>query len=347
MKFSKVVIESIGYELAPIVVTSDELEERLKPVYEKLHISIGQLEALTGIFERRWWEPGFALSQGAISAARKALNNSEVKTEDIGALIYAGVCRESFEPATACLVAASLELNTETVIYDVSNACLGVMNGIIDIANQIELGTIKAGMVVSCESARDINDVMIDRMLKEKDIKLFTASLATLTGGSGAVAVLLTDGSFLNSNRKKLLGGVALSEPKHYDLCRWHVDAGVSAKFAQFMRTDSSAVLKYGVELGLKTWRRFLDKMDWACDEVDKVICHQVGSGHQDTILKTLGIPAEKDFTTYDSLGNMGTVSLLLTAAVAEERSFLQQGERVGFLGIGSGLNCIMLGWEW
>jgi 3-oxoacyl-[acyl-carrier-protein] synthase-3 len=43
----------------------------------------------------------------------------------------------------------------------------------------------------------------------------------------------------------------------------------------------------------------------------------------------------------------MGTVSLPLTAALAEEREFLQAGHKVGFLGIGSGLNCLMLGLEW
>ena len=43
----------------------------------------------------------------------------------------------------------------------------------------------------------------------------------------------------------------------------------------------------------------------------------------------------------------MGTVSLPLTAALAEERGFLERGSRVAFLGIGSGLNCLMLGWEW
>jgi len=36
-----------------------------------------------------------------------------------------------------------------------------------------------------------------------------------------------------------------------------------------------------------------------------------------------------------------------LTAAIAEQRQFLKPGDRVGFLGIGSGLNCMMLGWEW
>ena len=63
--------------------------------------------------------------------------------------------------------------------------------------------------------------------------------------------------------------------------------------------------------------------------------------------LRELGIPPEKEFPTYPFLGNIGTVSLPLTAAIAEQRRFLQPGHKVGFLGIGSGLNCLMLGWEW
>src|SRR5215203_1835369 len=108
MKYSRVYIDSIGYELPPVVVTSTDLEARLLPVYQSLRLPPGQLEALTGISERRWWEPGYTLSQGAIAAARKALEQSEVRAQDIEVLIYAAVCREQFEPATACRVAAAL-----------------------------------------------------------------------------------------------------------------------------------------------------------------------------------------------------------------------------------------------
>jgi 3-oxoacyl-[acyl-carrier-protein] synthase III len=63
--------------------------------------------------------------------------------------------------------------------------------------------------------------------------------------------------------------------------------------------------------------------------------------------LSAIGVPLEKDFTTFEYLGNIGTVSLPLTAAIAAERGLLLPGEKVAFLGIGSGLNCLMLGWEW
>jgi 3-oxoacyl-[acyl-carrier-protein] synthase III len=345
MKYSHVFLDAIGYELPPVVVTTQELEARLRPVYETLRVAEGQLEALTGIAERRWWEPGYPPSRGAVRAARKALTLSQVRPQDVEVLIYAAVCREEFEPATACRVAAELGVRPE-IVYDISNACLGVLNGIVDIANRIELGQVRAGLVVSCETARDINDAMIDTMLQAPSMEVFTKSLATLTGGSGAVAVLVTDGSFGVEGRRRVLGGTMRAAPQYYGLCRWGLE-GMRTALRPFTSTDSAAVLRYGVELGLRTWNAFLTRLGWAADTVDKIICHQVGASHRDSILKALGIVAEKEFSTYQYLGNMGTVSLPLTAALAEEREFLRPGDRVGFLGIGSGLNCLMLGVEW
>jgi acyl-CoA:acyl-CoA alkyltransferase len=347
MKYQKVHIDAISYELGPVVVTSAELEARLRPLYQSLHIAEGQLEALTGIVERRWWEPETALSQGAVAAARKALNVADCGAEVIETLIYAGVCRENFEPATACRVAAELGIEGDVFVYDISNACLGVLNGMIDIANRIELGQIRAGMVVSCESSREIVDTMIEGMLDDRSMDNFKYSLATLTGGSGAVAVLLSDGSLNSQRTRRLLGGVQKTAPAFHDLCRWGLKPNSNRGLTPFMSTDSVSVLKHGVKLGKETWSALLDELGWTAESVDKVICHQVGSGHRDSILNTLNIDEDKEFSSHEFLGNIGTVSLPLTAALAEERDFLDKGDRVGFLGIGSGLNCLMLGLEW
>lgn len=351
MKYTKVHLEAIGYELAPVVVTSDELEERLESLYTKLHVPAGSLEALTGIAERRWWEPHHSLSRNAAAAAKKALAKSGVPAEALETVVYAGVCRESFEPATACAVAAQLGVEGAASVYDISNACLGILNGIHEIANRIELGQIRAGIVVSAETAREIVDVTIERMLHEGTMTSYTRGLATLTGGSGAVAVLLTDGSFGNDGSHRVLGGAQRAAPEHHKLCRWGLaDAPTlhrTEPLPQSMYTDAAAVLQHGVTLGVETWQDFLGQMGWESDDVDRVICHQVGAPHRDTILGSIGIAADKDFSTFPYLGNIGTVSLPITAALAEEREALRSGDRVAFLGIGSGLNCIMLGVEW
>jgi 3-oxoacyl-[acyl-carrier-protein] synthase-3 len=388
MRYSRVHIESIGYELAPVVVSTAELESRIAPVYEAMGMRPGQLELLTGISERRWWEPNYSLSQGAAAAGRKALAAADISPDELDVLIYAGVCRENFEPATACAVAHHLKVNPDAAVYDVSNACLGVLNGVVDVANRIELGQARAGLVVSAETAREINEHTIERMVRTKSRELFVESVATLTGGSGAVAVLVVSEELSRAKRRKLLGGVVKNASQHHHLCRWGLQSilpaavgkvekvlganagalvqkgidlgtGATALLRQgldlglrhvkipFMETHASEVLKHGVELGSRTWNAFQAKFAWGADHLDKVICHQVGSQHRDTVLKALGIPLEKDYSTFPFLGNIGTVSLPLTAALAEERDFLQPGDRVGWLGIGSGLNCLMLGLEW
>ena len=403
MRYSRVFIESIGYELAPVVVSTTDLERRLDPFLKAHGFPPPRLDLLTGIAERRWWEPNDRLSRGATAAARNALAKANIAPKDIGTLIYAGVCREQYEPATACAVANNLGLKPHTLM-DVSNACLGVLNGVVQVANQIELGQCTAGLVVSCESAREINDATIDRLnaaasgMDRKEAEtLYRECLATLTGGSGAVAVLVTGEDVTRDRRRRLIGGNSMSAPEHNGLCSWGLnsvqetalgrflqkgvpsavgsvlgqkaagmmewgikfgmntlghgartlDDGLTHLKLPFMKTHAGEVLRNGVELALRNWHAFLDKIGYGPQQIDKVICHQVGSANRDAVLKTLGIDAAKDFSTYEYLGNIGTVSLPLTAALAEEREFLRPGDRVGFLGIGSGLNCMMLGVEW
>jgi 3-oxoacyl-[acyl-carrier-protein] synthase-3 len=346
MLYSRVSIDAFGYELPPHVVTSDDLEKRLEPVYKALHFRQGQLEAITGIRERRFWDPDFSMHAGAIKAAQKALDVSRITPDDIGMLIYGGVCRDNLEPATACAVAHGLNLGPTTQIYDVSNACLGILNGMVQTANAIELGQIQAGLIVSCESARQIIDITIDRLLQTKDMQVFKKTIATLTGGSGAVAVLLTDRS-LSESGHRILGGVARSAAEHHHLCVWGPDTGIPASGLHQMETDSVGVLQNGVPLGIESFRALRKEINWSDDQPDKLICHQVGATHQRNILDAIGIPPSRDFTTFKYLGNIGTVSLPITAAIADEREFLLPGDRVGFLGIGSGLNCLMLGMEW
>jgi 3-oxoacyl-[acyl-carrier-protein] synthase-3 len=346
MRYQRVYVESIGYELPPNVVTSADLEQQLSPLYEKYRLGPGQIEALTGIRERRFWDPGFSMYEGAAWAGRKALEEAEFDPEDVGMVVYTGVCRDNLEPATACAAADRLGIPERAQIYDLSNACLGVMNGMIHVANAIELGQVRAGLVISCESSRQIVELTVRRMLETGGMENFRHSLATMTGGSGAVGVLLTDES-LAEQQHQLLGGVTRSDTAYHHLCRWGPDTGIPASAPMVMETDAPGVLEHGVALGKRTWTDFLEEMGWSTEQVDRVICHQVGTGHRMAILDAIGVSPERDFTTVSYLGNIGTVSLPITAAIAEQRGFLEPGQRVGFLGIGSGLNCLMLGINW
>src|SRR4029077_16992349 len=125
-------------------------------------------------------------------------------------------------------------------------------------------------------------------------------------------------------------------------ICRWGPMSGLLGETSNVMETDASQVLEHGIALANATWAALVQETGWRAEEVDRVICHQVGGAHRREVLGALRIPMERDFSTYEALGNIGTVSLPLTAAIAQEQGVLSAGQRVAFLGIGSGLNCLM-----
>ena len=267
MRWARVCVEAIGYELPDERVTTQRLEGQLEPLYGALHLEAGQVEALTGILERRFWPKDPRMADCAARAAEKALAASGVPAAELGAVIYAGVCRDNLEPATACAVAERLGTGPDALVFDVSNACLGVLNGIVELANRIELGQMRAGIVVAAESAREIVDASIARMNADPTLERYRLGLATLTGGSGAVAVVLTEAGFSDSEHR-LVAAAAQSAPEHHRICRWGPARGLLGETANQMDTDASQVLTHGVALGRRTWQRFLDAASWSTAEV-------------------------------------------------------------------------------
>jgi 3-oxoacyl-[acyl-carrier-protein] synthase-3 len=345
MRWRRVSLEAIGYELPEERLTTATLEEELAGVYDALHLEAGQIRALTGIRERRVWPRGVSMAECGAKAAVKALHEAGLRGGDLGAVVYAGVCRDNLEPATACAIADAIGARA-AVVYDISNACLGVLNGIVEIANRIELGQVRAGIVVSAESSREIVESSITRMAAHPTMDRFRLGLATMTGGSGAVAVVLTDVD-TSFTERRLVAGAALAAPEHHRICRWGPGRGLLGETTNVMETDASAVLEHGVTLGRATWDRLLDATSWRASDVDRVICHQVGAAHRREVLSALGVDEARDYSTFETLGNIGTVSVPITAALAHEAGFLRSGDRVAMLGIGSGLNCLMLGLTW
>jgi 3-oxoacyl-[acyl-carrier-protein] synthase-3 len=349
VRYENVCVEAFGYELPENIVTSVSLEERLAPIYEKFNLSYGRLEMITGIRERRFWNDGVAPSQAGMRAAEKAISKSGVRKEDIGCLLHTSVSRDFLEPATATVVHDSLGLPPTATIFDISNACLGFINGMVTLANMIELRQVKAGVVVGCESSKPIVDATIDKLLNDPDITRDKLKLAfaTLTLGSGAVAAVLTHSS-LSQDGHKLLGGVTRAASQHNGLCRIEADVSFfDLAEVPDMRTNYEQVLKNGLRLAPDTWEATKQEMGWTNSAVDRFFIHQVSVTHSKLLFKTLGLDYTKNFSTVEYLGNIGSVSLPITMAIAIEQGLLKDNDKVAMLGIGSGLVCLMLGLEW
>lgn len=345
LKYNHVCLEGFGYVLPDNVVTSEEIEHELASVYERFGAHPGRIEMMSGIRERRFWDEGMLPSEGSTMAGRKALVAADVKPEQIECLINTSVSRDCLEPATASIVHDNLRLPDDSIMFDISNACLGFLNGIVALANMIELGQVKRGLVVAGESSRNLVRTTINQLRGAAKLTRaeFKAAFSSLTIGSGAAALVMTHDSVSRAGHR-LVGGAVRNATEHNELCRGSADTGVTADSAMSMRTDAELLLAGGCALAAATWTVFKNVLGWGQHEISRTYCHQVGETHRDRLYESIGMDPSKDFSTYEFLGNVGSVSLPLTMAMALEREPLVRGERIAMLGIGSGLSCMMLG---
>jgi 3-oxoacyl-[acyl-carrier-protein] synthase-3 len=343
MLYSNVCLHSFGHELPPKIITSTELEERLAPVYDRLKLPAGRLELMSGIRERRLWEPGTRPSKAAALAGEKALNTTKIPREDIGCMIFTSVSRDMMEPATATFIHNHLKLKPECQIFDLSNACLGFLNGMIMLANMIELGQVKAGLIVAGETAEDLLESTINHLLTDKSLtrKTIKHTFASLTIGSGAVALVMSDKRYSDSGHY-LKGGVCRANTSHNNLCQ-----GAMSGTGTIMATDSEELLKRGIETAHHTWNDFTKEVGWDAEIIDHFFCHQVGRAHAAMLFQTLGLEPEKNFETLATLGNVGSVSAPITMALAIKEGIITNNQLAAILGIGSGINSLMLGIDW
>jgi len=343
MKFNHVAIESIAYALPEEVWLSSDVEAKLADVYERLKLPEGRLELMTGIRERRFWPKGTAPSEASAKAGEAVLAQSSFDRSEIDLLIHSAVCRDRLEPATAAYVHGLLGLPGHTQIFDVSNACLGFLNAMVVAGSMIESGQIERALICSGEDGRPLVENTIQQLhnpeLTRKTIKPY---FANLTIGAGAVAAVLCRKELAPASSIQLRAAAVETDSSANELCQ-----GDSAGEALEMLTDSVELLTAGINVAKRNWSRFTEVTGWTPETPDRVITHQVGKAHTRELFSALGLDPAKDFTTFETLGNVGSVSCPITLAYAIDAGAYRPGERAALLGIGSGLSSIMMALEW
>jgi 3-oxoacyl-[acyl-carrier-protein] synthase-3 len=338
MRFTDVCIEEVGYVLPPNVIESAQLEAYFAETLKRLGMPPGQVEKLSGIKERRWWDEGVQPSTVAAMAGQRALDRAGLTVDDIGCLINTSVSRDWLEPATAAMVAGHMGCSHEVFNFDVGNACVGFLNGLYTAACQVQLGHVDRVLVVCGEVVRNGVSATLQRLASpDATIDTFRENFATLTLGAGAVAAVV---SHRNVSRKdhRLNGAILRSAPERNTLCL--------ANHTE-MRSDAHGLLVHGVGLAVEAFPRARAEFGWGPDTVDEYVCHQVSVAHFTHAFEQLGLPLEKATLTLPYLGNCGPCSLPLTLCLAEAQGRIQNGQELCLWAVGSGLGCIVMSVSW
>lgn len=338
MKYQSVHIAGVEGVVPSTEVTTESIERMLSRLYRRVGVPAGMIEQLTGIRARRFWPEGTMPSDGAAMAAEKVLQSTGFPRDKIGVLASTSVCKDFLEPSVAALAHGKIGLPSRCQNFDVGNACLGFMSGMVIVANMIELGQIEAGLVVAGESSRTVTQATVKRLVAPNaNFNDFKDNLATLTLGSAATAMLLVHERHATTERR-LLGGISLAATEHSDLC-----VGTETG----MKTDAAKLLREGVKLAGHTWSYTQEELGLCTEEVGQFMLHQVGKANHETLVSSLKLPDERAPRLYPDFGNVGAAGVPLTLTMARDQGRIHHGDHVMLMGIGSGLNCAMMGLQW
>ncbi|MBI1851077.1 MAG: 3-oxoacyl-ACP synthase III [Planctomycetes bacterium] len=348
--FDSVRIESYAIHLPPSRVTSLQLEDVLAPQYDRLAIARGTLERLTGVQSRYFWGDDVTPSNVATIAAQTALDQIGFDPSNVKALFNCSITRDFFEPATACIVHHSLGLSECALVFDITNACIGFMNGLVLLANLIESRVIPAGIVVSGETNSRPVHMCMEHILKSKELTRegLLKLLPTLTLGSGAVAYVLCHES-IASNGHRLVGGVGRAGSQFHDLCSGNGDFCFQqpADNDPIMTTSAKELISSAAQVGGRTWTEASAALGWSNADIDHVFCHQVGKPINDAFYREIGVDNSKEFTIYEEFGNQTSAALPIAVGRGVEALQIHAGEKLLLLGFGSGINSLFAGVEW
>jgi acyl-CoA:acyl-CoA alkyltransferase len=334
-RFSNTALLSVSRVEAPVVISSADLDARLGDVYERVGLRAGLLERLVGIRERRWWPEGVTFVEGAATAAAKAISESGVDPAEIQLMVNTSIGRMHLEPSTAVAVHDAVGLPPSCQNFDITNACLGFVNGIEVAGAMIDAGMIEHAVVVNGEDARAVQEATIERLTQPgttaKDVM---AEFAAFTLGSGAAAVVLGRAD-QHPEGHRIVAGVSRAGTEHYELCTG--DNTV-------MTTDLKGLLDAGLQLSEDLWTEAAPEFGWSRG-IDRYVVHQVSQVHTEALCSRLGLDPLRVPRSFPDYGNIGPVSVPFT--LAGEAGTLTPGARVLLMGIGSGLNASVLEIAW
>jgi 3-oxoacyl-[acyl-carrier-protein] synthase-3 len=149
-------------------------------------------ERITGIRERRVAEGEYA-SDLAIGAAHRALAMSRYRAEDLDAVVCTSISKHNrpgefgLEPAAAVGIRRAIGAK-HALVFDVVNACAGMLNGIYVLQGLIRSGAIRCGMVVSGEQNMPLAETAAREIRHRLDPQMASLTL----GDCGAAIVIET-----------------------------------------------------------------------------------------------------------------------------------------------------------
>lgn len=310
-------ITGLGMYVPKKVLTNEDLEKMVDTSDE-------WITSRTGIKKRRIVKPGTPTSVLATEAAKRAILQAKLNSEELELIIVATVTPDMPFPSTACFLQSKLGAKNATC-FDISAACSGFIYGLVIAQQFIFTGKYKNALVIGAEVLSSVTD-WTDR----NTCVLFGdgagAAVVEQVASGGIISTYLgSDGDL--ANLLYMPGGGSRNPASEQTIKdRMH-----------FIKMSGSDVFKSAVRIMTEAATRAACDAHITCEDIKLLIPHQANMRIIDAVRKRIGLKEEQVFLNVAKYGNVSAASTIMALCEAVEEKGVKKDDYVVLVAFGAG----------
>ena len=256
----------------------------------------------------------------ACEAAKKLMEEMNLKSEDVGMLIFVNQKPDFPEPCDANLAHGRLDLPKTTPALDINLGCSGYIYAMLTAHAMIESGAVRSCLLLAGDMCGRSND-----QTNRKSAPVFgDAASATYLEYSeevrSAAFVMGADGKGWNKIVHPF-GGMRLPHDEKTIAMRFEDVSGVTVSVNQGVMKGED-VFAFTMDVAPQLIVDTLSAAGWTNDDVDLFSIHQANKQILDMIITKAGIPIEKSPTdVFSKYANNSTSSVVTVLCDQAQRS--------------------------
>lgn len=292
-------------DLARMVDTSDEwIQER------------------TGVVQRHIAEENEDTVTMASRAAQRALEDADMKAEEIDLIIVATISPTEIMPCVACGVQEKLGAENATC-FDLNGACTGSLLALNTAQAYLSQGIYQTALVIGAEKLSALTD--------------WTDRGTCILFGDGAGAVVLKaeeSGRYAQVTQSIGKKGGALTLRSRNQI-QYETDPKAKETYIQM---NGKEVFTFAVSKVPEAVKNLLSREKVPCEDIRYYLLHQANERIIRSAARRIGEDISKFPMNMDEYGNTSSASLLILLDEVKKSGKLQRGDKLVLAGFGGGL---------
>ena len=288
------------------------------------------IQQRTGIVERRYAGEGVYCSDLALEATHRALENADMKAEELDFIILATLSPDHHFPGTACYLQKKLGV-PEVGCLDIRNQCSGFIYSLAVADAFVRIGMYERILVVGAE----VHSSALSYTKEGRDV--------TVLFGDGAGAVIVGPS---NEPDRGVLSSHLHADGRYADALRLEI-WDISKK--PYMSHEAIGEGRIWPKMkGREVFRVAVTKMPEVVEEalrfnglsIDQIrlfIPHQANLRINQFSAAKLGVPEERFFSNIDRYGNTTAGSIPIALGEALEQGAFGDGDYIVLVAFGAG----------